>query len=104
MTAHRDSPVSLDTGPSGGADIHRRVFGHYIHLLLLSLTAALPHVTGFPGLGVLRRLRPTHTLRQATHLSPRSGERNADGSHVHCCSVDGRGIRLYPCGIVVATP
>ena len=23
----------------------------------------------------------------------------ADGSHVHCCSVDGLGTRLYPCGI-----
>src|SRR5829696_7940601 len=29
---------------------------------------------------------------------------NTDGSHVHCCSVNGLGIRLYPCGIATATP
>jgi len=27
----------------------------------------------------------------------------ADGSHVHCCPVDGLGTRLYPCGIATAT-
>src|SRR4051794_19137746 len=65
---------------------------------------ALPHVVGFPDLGVLRRLRPIDTLRPATRLSPRREERVVDGSHVHCCSVDGRGARLCPCGLVVATP
>src|SRR5690606_6596027 len=54
--------------PPGGIGVHRRVFGYDSHLLLLS-TAALPHVTGSPGLGVLRRLRPTGTLRLATRLS-----------------------------------
>ena len=32
--------------------------------------ACLPHARGFPALGVLRRLRPTPSLRQTTHLSP----------------------------------
>src|SRR5450759_2845750 len=29
---------------------------------------------------------------------------HADGSHVHCCPVDGLGIRLCPCGLATATP
>ena len=28
---------------------------------------------------------------------------DTDGSHVHCCPVDGLGTRLYPCGIATAT-
>jgi hypothetical protein len=50
-------------------------------------------VTGFPGPGVLRRLRPTRALRQASRLSasrrPDTGGRygtHAGGSHVHCHS------------------
>jgi hypothetical protein len=31
--------------------------------------AALPHVTGFPGLGVLRRLRPARSVRLSVRLS-----------------------------------
>jgi len=34
----------------------------------------------------------------------RSLERQTNGSHVHCCSVDGLGTRLYPCGLAMATP
>jgi len=77
----------------------------------LDTAAVLPRVTGFPGLGVLRRLRPTRALRLASHLSTRSRlagtggvERDADGSHVHCIPVDEVGTRLCPCGIVTATP
>ena len=88
--------------PRGGAGIHRRVFGPDSHSPA-PFAVALPHVVGSPDLGVLRRLRPIDTLRPATRLSP-DGERCADGSHVHCCSVDGRGARLCPCGLVVATP
>ena len=29
---------------------------------------------------------------------------DTDGSHVHCCPVDGLGTRLCPCGIAMATP
>jgi len=31
-------------------------------------------------------------------MGPETGT-YAGGSHVHCCPVDGLGIRLYPCGI-----
>ena len=62
--------------------------------------------TGFPRLGVLRRLRPTRTFgrRCAYPRLPAldgSGTRGTitDGSHVHRCSVDGLGPRLCPCGI-----
>ena len=93
--------------PSTGSDhcsagIRRRVFGHHSSSLL-PLAAALPHATGSPGLGVLRRLRPTRALQPATRLSPHRGA-GAGGSHVHCCSVNGRGARLCPCGFVMATP
>lgn len=40
------------------ADVHRRVFRHYSLHHLLDSAAALGHVTGSPGLGLLRRLRP----------------------------------------------
>src|ERR1039458_3534596 len=39
-------------------------------------------------------------------LNPWNGPKTgtyAGGSHVHCCPVDGLGIRLYPCGIATAT-
>ena len=42
-----------------GVTIRWRVFRHYSLQSLLVTTAALRHVTGFPGLGLLRRLRPT---------------------------------------------
>src|SRR5512140_207957 len=49
------------TRPRHDTGIHRRIFGHYI----LSLTDTLPpfpRCTGFPRLGVLRRLRPTRAF------------------------------------------
>ena len=42
-----------------GVTIRWRVFRHYSLQSLLDTTAALRHVTGSPGLGLLRRLRPT---------------------------------------------
>src|SRR4051812_4264417 len=56
------------------------------------LAAALGHVTGFPGLGLLRRLRPT-TRRSADGAPspPRPGRSAAGqprgGSHVHHLTV-----------------
>jgi hypothetical protein len=29
---------------------------------------------------------------------------DTDGSHVHCCPINGLGTRLCPCGIATATP
>jgi len=59
--------------------------------------------TGFPRLGVLRRLRPTRAFgRRHTYPRPATLARvkrrgtHADGSHVHCCPVNGLGTRLYP--------
>ena len=96
------------TRPRHDTGIHRRIFGHYI----LSLTDTLPpfpRCTGFPRLGVLRRLRPTRAFgrRRAYPARPsrRKGGRgtHAGGSRVHCCPVDGLGIRLCPCGFATAT-
>jgi hypothetical protein len=42
-----------------GVTIRWRVFRHYSLQSLLDTTAVLRHVTGSPGLGLLRRLRPT---------------------------------------------
>src|SRR5260370_30350665 len=61
-----------------------------------------PMCTGFPRLGVLRRLRPTRAFgrrRAYPHPSLWKTERrgaHADGSHVHCRPVDRLGTRLYP--------
>jgi len=44
-----------------GTDIHRRIFCHYTFPSLLSYCRP-SHVTGFPDLEVLRRLRPTRVL------------------------------------------
>lgn len=61
--------------------------------------AALPHVAGFPGLGVLRRLR--HAPRASADSAPcptATAARRARGaSHVHCDPLDRIGMRLYPC-------
>ena len=94
--------------PSAGAGIPRRVFGHY-RLLLLLAPAALPHVAGFPGPGVLRRLRPARAFGRRRAYPPPPGREAAagtatGGSHVHCCPVNGLGTRLCPCGIATATP
>jgi len=47
------------------------------------------------GIAPIRRLFPWPGNGYGTH---------AGGSHVHCCSVDGLGTRLYPCGIATITP
>ena len=77
---------------------------------LLDTAAALPHVPGFPRLGVLRRLRPVPDRSAVGAPSPtsRAGRaaagRTRDGSRVHCDSLDEGGARLCPCGIATATP
>src|SRR6266542_2523694 len=70
--------------PLHGAGIHRRVFGHCRPSLLDTLPS-FPMCTGFPWLGVLRRLRPIHTLRQASRLSVashRAGRTTAERSRM----------------------
>ena len=47
--------------PRHGAGIHRRIFGHYIPSLTDTLPP-FPMCTGFPRLGVLRRLRPARAF------------------------------------------
>ena len=51
---HRVDEVAL----GAGVTIRWRVFRHYSLQSLLETTAVLRHVTGSPGLGLLRRLRP----------------------------------------------
>ena len=60
-----------------------------------STTTAPPH----PPLSV--GIEPIHRSRTRP---ARSLERQTNGSHVHCCSVDGLGTRFYPCGLAMATP
>lgn len=52
-----------------GVPVQGRVFRHYSLQDLLASAAALPHVTGSPGLGVLRRLRPIRSVRRSMRLS-----------------------------------
>src|ERR1022692_3064553 len=97
-----------------GTGIPRRVFGHYSTSLLSFVTdwhtAALPHARGFPALGVLRRLRPARAFgRHRAYPAPcpwlgQDTGTATGGSHVHCCPVNGLGIRLCPCGIATVTP
>jgi hypothetical protein len=66
--------------------------------------------TGFPRLGVLRRLRPAPTRSADDEPSPtnRVGytttRQDQDGSRVHCNSLDEGGAQLYPCGLATTTP
>ncbi len=66
--------------------------------------------TGFPRLGVLRRLRPAPDRSVDGGPSPtgRAGYADAGldrgGSHVHCDSLDEVGAQLCPCGIATTTP
>jgi len=67
-------------------------------------------VTGFPGLGLLRRLRPTRPVRLSLRLSRpmwwllhRTGP-GPGGSRVHRDSLVEGGARLCPSGIAVSTP
>jgi hypothetical protein len=70
-----------------------------------------PMRTGFPRLGVLRRLRPTRPVRQSMSLShpgwPVANlgqEPRPDGSRVHCGSLNGVGARLCPSDLITSTP
>lgn len=53
-----------------GVTIRWRIFRHYSLRPFSKTAAALGHVTGFPGLGLLRRLRPTRPVRRSMRLSP----------------------------------
>jgi hypothetical protein len=72
--------------------------------------AALPHVTGSPGPGVLRRLRPARPVQRSARLSRTAGwmparrEPAPGGSRVHCHPFSGLGARLYPGGLATPTP
>src|SRR5713226_7554821 len=58
-----------------------------------STTAAPPHP----------RLQPASRLSGPRILDGYRTGTDTDGSHVHCCPVDGLGTRLYPCGFAAAT-
>ena len=66
--------------------------------------------TGFPRLGVLRRLRPAPIRSADDEPSPTSYagctavRQDRGGSRVHCDSLDEGGAQLYPCGLATATP
>ena len=59
--------------------------------LLHPTAVALPHVTGFPGLGVLRRLRPTHDHQSTVDVSRLRRQVAVDGWDDH-----GR----FPCSLL----
>jgi hypothetical protein len=90
--------------------IRWRVFRHYSLHSLLVTTAALRHVTGSPGLGLLRRLRPTPDrsadgVLSLRHVAGRDDPGRPGVVPVFTCrSLDGGGTRLGPCDIAVATP
>ena len=89
--------------------IRRCVFRHCSHHLP-PIAVALPHAAGFPGPGVLRRLRPVPNRSADDEPSPplRTGRTTAgkirDGSRVHCDSLDRGGARLCPSGLAAPTP
>src|SRR6185312_457019 len=66
--------------------------------------------TGFPRLGVLRRLRPAPIRSADDEPSPTSCagctavRQDRGGSRVHRDSLDEGGAQLYPCGLATATP
>ena len=66
--------------------------------------------TGFPRLGVLRRLRlaPTRSADDEPSPTHRVGytasRQDRGGSRVHCDSLDEGGAQLYPCGLATTTP
>ena len=73
------------------------------------LAGPLRHVTGFPGLGLLRGLRPTRCHQSTTGLPFRRAgcpavRATTDGSHVHLQSIGQGGAQLYPGSIATATP
>ena len=74
------------------------------------LAAPLRHVAGFPGLGLLRGLRPTPEAISRRRACPppawlAGGEGEpGSGSHVHHRPVDGGGAQLFPCSLATGTP
>ena len=70
----------------------------------------LRHVAGFPGLGLLRVLRPTPAASaddgpsRPPRLAAGRGGDHRDGSHVHSEPFDGIGAQLCPCSLATATP
>ena len=77
---------------------------------LLETAAALPHVTGSPGPGVLRRLRPARPVQRSARLSRPAGRMPAAGNRNRAVPVftairsAERGARLCPGGLATATP
>ena len=93
-----------------GVTIRWRIFRHYsLHLFSIPLPP-FAHVTGSPGLGLLRRLRPTPEPigRRCAQPDARAGRDGPGRPGVvpvfTCRSLDGGGTRLGPCDIAVATP
>jgi hypothetical protein len=81
----------VETGPRR-VGVHQRPPGIPCSLLLARW--ALRHVAGFPGLGLLRALRPTTTPSADSGPAPEG--RSGGGSHVHIASVDGTGTQFFP--------
>ena len=71
----------------------------------LRFAVPLRHVAGFPGLGLLRELRPTWMRPVGHGLVLRLSTRGPHlrGSHVHQAPFDGGGVQLHPCGIASGT-
>ena len=72
-----------------GVTVRWRIFRHYSLQSLLDTTAVLRHVTGSPGLGLLRRLRPIpeplgrRCAQPDGHAGTRDPGQTRDGSRVH---------------------
>jgi hypothetical protein len=99
----------LSRRPERSACVHRRVFDH-------GSSPRSTHCRRSPG-DRLSRPRSTTTAPPRAHPSADDApiptgvpgghgrkERDMHGSHVHCVSINGRGARLCPCGLVTATP
>src|SRR3954470_2002850 len=65
--------------------------------------ASLRHAAGFPGIGLMRRRRPTQSPQPTASLPTPRG-RPQDGSHVHRRPIDGDGAQLFPCSLAMSTP
>ncbi len=73
------------------------------------VAGSLRHVAGFPGLGLLRTLRPVaEPSADGEPSRSRPGRPGGwglgDGSHVHHQPVDGLGAQLFPCSLATGTP
>src|SRR6266699_2536944 len=95
--------------PLHSTGIHRRVFGHYIPPMTDTLPP-FPMYAAFPRseyYGGSAPSAPSAGVAPIPAPAPGRGPEcgtHADGSHVPCSPVDGLGTRLFPCGIVTATP